>query len=207
MNIVLKIIIVGAIGYLLGSVNTSLIVGKFYGVDIRKHGSGNAGATNALRTLGKKAAIMVALGDVLKGIIACLIGLFLVGEIEGAGKVGVMVGGVCAVIGHNWPLYFGFKGGKGIFTSFATVMMMDWKIGLILLGVFIILVAATKYVSLGSISAAALFPIMSLIPPFKKTTVFFIFALVISLLAIFRHRSNLARLINGTENKIFKSAK
>jgi acyl phosphate:glycerol-3-phosphate acyltransferase len=198
---VLELVLVAVIGYLLGSANTSIIVGKFYGVDVRNHGSGNAGATNTLRTLGKKAAIFAGLGDVLKGVLACLIGLFLIGEVDGIGNLGVMIGGISAIIGHNWPLYFGFRGGKGIFTSLAVVLMMDWRIGLVLLGVFLIVVIITKFISLGSILASGLFPIVSAIPIFKKSYVFIIFALVLGLLAIFRHRSNIVRIINGTESK------
>lgn len=197
-----NLILVGVIGYLLGSANASLIVGKFYGVDVRNHGSGNAGATNTLRTLGKTAAAIVSLSDVLKGVIACLIGLFLIGEIEGIGTLGLMVGGITAIIGHNWPVFFRFKGGKGIFTSFAVVLMMDWKIGLMLLGVFIIVVALTKYVSLGSIIGSGLFPIVSAIPSFNKSLVFIVFAAILAFLAIYRHRSNIQRIINGTESKL-----
>jgi glycerol-3-phosphate acyltransferase PlsY len=198
----IKLIMVGVIGYLLGSANTSIIVGKFYGLDVRNHGSGNAGATNTLRTLGKTAAAIVSIGDVLKGIIACLIGLFIIGNIEGIGALGLMVGGIAAILGHNWPIYFGFKGGKGIFTSFSVVLMMDWKIGLMLLGVFIIVVAITKYVSLGSIIGSGLFPIVSAIPSFNKSPVFIIFAAILAFLAIYRHRSNILRIINGTESKL-----
>lgn len=199
--LILKLVLVAVIGYLLGSANTSLIVGKFYGVDVRKHGSGNAGATNTLRTLGKKAAILAGLGDVLKGVTACLIGLFLIGDLKDIGKLGVMLGGISAIIGHNWPVYFGFKGGKGIFTSFAVVLMMDWKIGLILFGLFIVVVTLTRYISLGSILASGLFPIVSILPVFKKSYIFISFALVLGMLAVIRHRANIVRLIKGTESK------
>lgn len=198
---VLELIIVAIIGYLLGSANTSIIVGRFYGIDVRKHGSGNAGATNTLRTLGKKAAILVGLGDVLKGVISCLIGLYIVGEVKGIGNLGLMLGGISAIVGHNWPVYFGFKGGKGIFTSFAVVLMMDWRIGLLLFGVFLIAVALTRYISLGSILASGLFPLVSAIPVFKKSYIFVAFALGVGLLAIVRHRSNIVRIVKGTESK------
>jgi glycerol-3-phosphate acyltransferase PlsY len=105
---VLNLLISAAAGYLLGSANSSLIVGKFYGIDVRKYGSGNAGLTNALRTLGKTAALFVTAGDVLKGVIACLVGLMLVGDLPGIGRLGLMVGGVAAILGHNWPVYFSF---------------------------------------------------------------------------------------------------
>jgi acyl phosphate:glycerol-3-phosphate acyltransferase len=198
---ILELVLVAVIGYLLGSVNASIVVGKFYGVDVRNHGSGNAGATNTLRTLGKKAAIFAGLGDVLKGVLACLIGLYLIGEVKDIGNLGLMLGGISAIIGHNWPIYFGFKGGKGIFTSFAVVLMMDWRIGLLLFGLFLIVVAFSKFISLGSILASGLFPIVSAIPIFKKSYIFIIFAVVLGMLAIFRHRSNIVRIINGTESK------
>lgn len=190
---IFKLVLAAVIGYLMGSANTSLIVGRFYSIDIRKHGSGNAGATNTLRTLGKSAAAFVGLGDVLKGVISCLIGLYL------AGEMGLMVGGLSAVLGHNWPLYFGFKGGKGIFTSFSVVMMMDWKLGLILLGIFVIIVALTRYISLGSILVAALFPVAALVS--GKSGEFVIFAAIIGILAVVRHHANIKRLLNGTESK------
>lgn len=192
---IVKLILTGVIGYLLGSANTSLIVGKFYGMDVRKHGSGNAGATNTLRTLGKTAAALVGIGDILKGVIACLMGQLITGDASG-----LMLGGVGAIAGHNWPLYFGFKGGKGIFTSFAVVLMMDWKIGLILLGIFVILVAVTRYVSLGSVAGSALFPVFGLV--FNKGIQFVVFAFILAVLAVYRHRGNIERLVKGTEAKL-----
>ncbi len=183
-------------GYLLGSLNSSLIVGKLYGVDIRKKGSGNAGLTNTMRVLGKTAALAVLAGDIIKGIIACIVGLLLVGQ------TGILAGGTAAVIGHNWPLYFGFKGGKGVLTTLAVIMMMDWRIGLLLLGVFLIIVFVTRYVSLGSIIGAALIPVFSFL--FGKDAMFILFSFFLGLLIIIRHYSNLSRLINGTESKLGK---
>ncbi|MCX7711898.1 MAG: glycerol-3-phosphate 1-O-acyltransferase PlsY [Clostridia bacterium] len=190
---ILKLVVVALIGYLMGSANTSIIVGKFYGIDVRLHGSGNAGATNTLRTLGKGAAALVGIGDVLKGVLSCLIGMFI------AGDIGLMLGGLAAVIGHNWPVYFGFKGGKGIFTSFSVVLMMDWKLGLMLLGVFIIIVAVTRYISLGSMICSALFPVIGFL--FKKPLEFVVFAAILAVLAVVRHRGNIQRILNGTESK------
>lgn len=200
--LILKVALVAVAGYLLGSANSSLIVGRFYGVDIRQHGSGNAGMTNTLRNLGKTAAMLVTIGDLLKGVIACLIGLYIIGDIPGVGKLGVMVGGAAAILGHNWPVYFGFRGGKGILTSLSVVLMMDWRIGLILLGLFIIVVAVTRYVSLGSILGSALFPVVAAIPVFSKNMVFIIFAALIGVLAIIRHRTNIGRIFSGTESKL-----
>ena len=192
---VLIIIFTSLIGYFLGSINSSLIVGKFYGVDVRKHGSGNAGATNTLRTLGKKAAIIATLGDLIKGFVACIIGLLL------AKEMGIMIAGIAAIIGHNWPIYFEFKGGKGVLTSLAVVLMMDPKIALIVLGSFIIIVAITKFVSLGSIVTSALFPILAA-TLFGKTLEFIIFSSILAFLIIFKHRTNIVRIIKGTESKL-----
>jgi len=192
----LRLVIVAVIGYLMGSANSSIIVGKFYGTDVRNHGSGNAGATNTLRTLGKSAAALVGVGDVLKGVVACIIGSYL------AGDIGLMVGGLTAIVGHNWPVYFNFKGGKGIFTSFAVVLMMDYRLGLILLGIFAIVVLTTRYVSLSSVTASVLFPVIAVFE--GKNTSFIVFATLLAALAVFRHRSNLKRLIEGTESKFGK---
>ena len=208
--IIIRSILVLIIGYLLGSLNTSIIVGRCYGVDIRKHGSGNAGMTNTLRTLGKVAAALVVLGDILKGVLSYIIGNVILNSAAMDGVfgsqlstvvgIGGMAGGIAAIIGHNWPLYFGFKGGKGILTSFSVVMMMDWQLGLMLLGIFLVIVIITRYVSLSSIIACAVFPIAAYIK--GNGLVFSVFAAVLALLAICRHSANIKRLINGTESKI-----
>lgn len=190
----LLIILSAVVGYLLGSANSSLIVGKFYGVDVRQHGSGNAGLTNTLRTLGKSAALLVLAGDIVKGVLAYWVGYLT------AGYIGGMVGGVAAILGHNWPVYFKFKGGKGVLTSLAVLLMMDWRVALIALGVFAVIVALTRYVSLGSILASVLLPVISLL--LNKDIVFVIFVLAIGLLTIYRHSSNIGRLLKGTESKL-----
>lgn len=205
MFFIVKIILILVIGYLLGSLNTSIIVGKFYGTDIRKHGSGNAGMTNTLRTLGKTAAVLVIVGDVLKGVLAYIIGNLIVYTVTTSSSlsfigIGGMLGGIAAIAGHNWPIYFGFKGGKGILTSFSVVMMMDWKLGLILFGIFLVIVALTRYVSLGSIIACLAFPIGAYIK--GNGIVFVVFAAVLAVLAISRHNENIKRLLSGTERKI-----
>lgn len=202
---IVKIILVLIIGYLLGSLNTSIIVSKFYGTDIRKHGSGNAGLSNTLRTLGKTAAVLVLVGDVLKGVISFLIGSFIANAVPATVSlsfvgIGGMLGGIAAIVGHNWPIYFGFKGGKGILTSFSVVMMMDWKLGLILLGLFLVIVALTRYISLGSIIACVVFPIGAYIK--GNGIVFTIFATILAILAIARHSANIKRLLDGTETKL-----
>ncbi len=188
------------VGYLLGSLNTSLIVGRFYKVDVRQHGSGNAGMTNTLRTLGKKAALLVIFGDVLKGILAYLAGRFICG-----GELGGMLAGTACIIGHIWPAFFGFKGGKGVLTALSVLLMFDWQIALGLLAVFIIILLLTRYVSLGSITAAFLFPISAAV--FGRDTQTLIFSSIIAVLVILRHHENIGRLLSGTESKFSLSKK
>jgi len=202
---IVKIILVLIIGYLLGSLNTSIIVSKFYGTDIRKHGSGNAGMTNTFRTLGKTAAVLVIVGDILKGVISYLVGNIIINTLTSNVSlsfvgIGGMLGGIATIVGHNWPIFFGFKGGKGVLTSFSVVMMMDWKLGLILLGLFIVIVALTRYVSLGSILVCIVFPVGAYIK--GNGIVFTIFATILAILAITRHSANINRLLHGTETKI-----
>src|SRR5215471_5413076 len=172
---ILKFFAALALGYLIGSLNTAVIVGKIYGKDIRSHGSKSAGLTNTLRVLGKSAAVFVLAGDILKGIIACFIGLFLgVYVYSGEAKdcVSLLAAGGAAVIGHNWPVYFGFKGGKGVLTAVTVLFMVDWVMAAICLGVFVVIVASTRYVSLGTVCATVLFVIISFIPAFGHTFYF-----------------------------------
>lgn len=184
------------IGYLLGSINASIIFSKLKGDDIRRHGSGNAGATNTLRTYGKGVAAGVTLFDVLKGIAAVLVARYILKD-----DMAVLLSGLGAVLGHNFPLYFGFKGGKGILTSFAVILMISPYAALCALAVAIIIMATTRYVSLGSVIAAVVVPIASLF--FNKGDVpTIILMTVLGLLAIFRHRGNIKRLLNGTERKL-----
>ena len=202
---ILKIFAAVALGYLLGSLNTGVIVGKIYGKDIRSHGSKSAGLTNALRVLGKSAAVFVLAGDILKGIIACLVGLQLgvyVYSGEAIDCVSLLAAGAGAVMGHNWPVYFGFKGGKGALTAAAVMFMVDWVMALICLGFFVILVALTRYVSLSTICATMLFVAISFIPDFGNTIYFNIFAFLMAFIIIYKHKENVQRLLSGTENKL-----
>lgn len=181
-------------GYLLGSLNSSLLVGRLYGKDVREHGSGNAGMTNTLRVLGRTAALMTAAGDILKGVLACLAGLALTGD------AGAVIAGAAAVAGHNWPLYFKFRGGKGALTSISVVYFLDWKTGLIITGVFLAVVLLTRYVSLGSMTGAAMLPVLALL--FGKSALFLGFSILIAVLVIARHRSNIERLLKGQESSL-----
>lgn len=192
MNMVLAFIA----AYLIGSINSAILVGRLWkNIDIRDYGSGNAGATNVLRTLGKWAAVVVLVVDISKGIIGIIIGGYI------AGDLGALVAGLGAVLGHNFPLYFGFKGGKGILTSTAVIFMIDWKMGLILLVIAIVIMAVTRYVSLGSMVGAGLYPAVVLIFD-RRGIEYIIFACCIGLLAIYRHKANIVRLLNGTESKL-----
>ncbi len=192
-------------GYLLGSLNTSVIVGMAYGKDIRNLGSKSAGLTNTLRVLGKTAALFVLVGDVLKGIVACLTGLWLGVYVQSGQAVDcltLLAAGAGAVLGHNWPVYFGFKGGKGALTAAAVMFMFNWLMALISLVVFVAVIAVSRYVSLGTISAAVFFVAISFLPSFGATLYFNAFAAAMALVIIFKHKANIERLLSGTENRL-----
>ncbi len=194
-----------AIAYLLGSINTSIIVSKIAGKsDIRNFGSGNAGATNTLRVLGKGAAIAVVIGDALKGILAVLIARLAFDFFSVSGNVSIpqYYAALFAVVGHIFPIYFGFRGGKGIMTSIAVIFMLDWEIGVILLLIFAAIFVTTRYVSLGSCISAVMFPL--LVYMFHRgDSVFIAVSCLIAALAVFKHRENIRRLVTGTESKIY----
>lgn len=184
-----------ALGYLLGSISFSVILTKQkYKVDVRTEGSGNAGATNVARVFGMKAGLLTLLFDILKMVIPMAVGLALSGE------WGVTVAGACGIIGHCFPLYFGFKGGKGVSVAATIAMFIDWRVTVISLLVFVISVATTRIVSISSCLAA-----LSVL----TTTIIFCYgewapitlALFTAVLVIFMHRSNLQRLARGEEKK------
>jgi glycerol-3-phosphate acyltransferase PlsY len=205
MTDILKTLAALVAGYLLGSLNTSVIVGKVYGKDIRQHGSQSGGLTNTLRVLGKTAAALVLAGDVAKGVIACLIGLSLGVYAHSAGAsvcVSELAAGAGAVVGHNWPVYFRFKGGKGMLTAAAVMFTIAWPMALISLAVFVGIAAATRYVSLATICAAIVFVGLSFVPAFGATVYFQVFAGLLALMIIFKHRANIQRLASGTENRL-----
>jgi glycerol-3-phosphate acyltransferase PlsY len=205
MIVVLKVFAALASGYLLGSLNAAVLVGKIYRKDIRSYGSKNAGLTNTLRVLGRPAAMFVLAGDILKGIIACIIGLWLgVDAYAGDARdcVSLLAAGAGAVIGHNWPVYFSFKGGKGVLTGVTVLFMLDWVMALICLGIFAIVVALTSYVSLGTICATLFFLIIAFVPAFGHTIYFYIFAILMAFIIIYKHKQNIQRLILGMENRL-----
>ncbi|MBR5301779.1 MAG: glycerol-3-phosphate 1-O-acyltransferase PlsY [Clostridia bacterium] len=193
----LKMILVIVIGYLLGSISTGVVLSKIFAkTDIRTQGSGNAGTTNMLRIMGRKMALFTFVGDILKGIIAVYIGKWLVG-----GELGGLLGALGAVLGHFYPLYFGFKGGKGIATSFGSLLFVFPIEAALAFTLFLILVYLTHYVSVGSVAAAAALPLLVVFTHFGEPHLWIITACM-GASVIWRHRANIVRLMNHTESKL-----
>lgn len=181
--------------YLLGSVSGGLIASfTRHKEDLRRHGSGNAGMTNALRTYGVRSAALVLAIDALKTVLAVLLARLLLGE-----PWGTVVGGACAVLGHDFPVYYRFRGGKGVLSSAVVVALLDWRVFLISLAVFALAVLLTGRVSVGSISVAVAAPVCCLL--LQLGTVQELFVAALGALLIFTHRSNLRRLLRGQEPK------
>ena len=205
-------IIVAIIAYLLGSISFSVIISKkMAGFDVREKGSGNAGSTNVLRTVGKKAAVLTLICDCLKGVLAILIAYIAGNIVKDIDKsLLVQLAGIFVVIGHTFPVFFKFKGGKGVATSLGVLLMVNWQIGLICLVFALVLMALTRFVSLGSVAAAVLLPVLTV---FIRTNFlvrgnYIIFGIILAVLVIFNHRENVKRLLEGKENKLsFKSTK
>ena len=190
-------------GYIIGSVSFAIIIGKLmYNTDVRKSGSGSAGATNVLRTLGLKAAILVFAGDVLKGIAAYLIGYSL-GKVAGIAETCGVIAGLGAVMGHNFPLFFRFHGGKGVAASLALCLMLDWRAALISLAVFGIITAITRIVSLSSMIAITVNAILLILFFAPHNILKIISAVIMVILIIIQHKQNIKRLSEGKESKIF----
>ena len=203
-----RIILCLCIGYAFGCISTGLIVGKTKNVDIRKYGSGNVGTTNALRTLGVKAGLVTFLGDILKCVIPVVLMKYVVfGDVDYRLLLGLCTG-FGAVLGHNFPFYLHFKGGKGIAVMAATILMFDLRLAAICLVTFVAVVAFTRYVSLGSLIVALEFFFFTLFVygiREQNWPVLVVSALFASL-AFYTHRTNIKRLLAGTENKIGKKA-
>jgi glycerol-3-phosphate acyltransferase PlsY len=205
MDIVLIVFLLLA-AYLIGAIPTAVWVGKtFYGMDVRQHGSGNAGATNTFRVLGKKPGAFVMAVDIFKGWAATSLAHVLVmyGAID-ADKLILfeMIMGVLAVVGHIFPVYVGFKGGKGVATLMGMVLAIHLEAALVCLGIFIIVLVISKYVSLGSMIAAIAFPFLLLLPPFHPDEpLLIVFGFVLSLMVVLTHKKNINRLLQGQESK------
>ena len=201
-------VIMAIIAYLIGSVNFSVIFSKkFAGFDVREKGSGNAGSTNMLRSVGKGAAALTLLCDILKGVVAILIAIGIGNIVKSADKgLLVQIAGIAVVIGHTFPIFFGFKGGKGVATSLGILLMTNWQIGLICLVFALVLMALTQMVSLGSCAAAVLFPVLTLFIKDHYIVAeggnYFIYSVILAIIVLYNHRSNIKRMLTGTENKL-----
>lgn len=202
-------IIIAIIAYAVGSINFSVIISrKFAGFDVREKGSGNAGTTNVLRAVGVKAALITLVCDILKGVVSILVALIVGNIAKDVDKaLLIQIAGIAVIIGHTFPIFFEFKGGKGVATSLGVLIMTNWQIGLICLVFALVIIIFTKMVSMGSVGAAILFPVLTI---FIKEhfivegagTKYFLFSVILALIVIFNHRENIKRILNGTENKI-----
>ena len=194
------------IAYAIGSISFGVIISKkMTGEDVREKGSQSSGATNMLRSVGKKAAALTLLFDILKGVVSIALAL-IIGKMnpELNPAILVQIAALFVVIGHTFPIFFGFKGGKGVATSLGVLLLINWKIGLICLVFALILMALTQMVSLGSIASAILFPVLTIFihECYIVPGNYIIFSILIGAFVVYNHRANIQRLLNGTENKL-----
>lgn len=198
-QIAIMIVLTVVVSYFLGCVNGALLVSKYIlRDDVRNHGSGNAGLTNFYRVFGGRLTVVVVLCDMLKAVLAVLLGSALLGHFFGWVVLGKYIAGVSCMLGHMFPCMFQFKGGKGVLSGGAIALMMDWRIALVVWGLFIILFAATRMVSVGSLFAGLAFMVMSAV--IYRDPVVTAFAVVIGVLVFWQHRGNIVRILKGEEN-------
>ncbi len=205
-------IIIAIISYLIGSVNFSVILSKkIAGFDVREKGSGNAGSTNMLRSVGKGAAALTLICDILKGVVAIGIAILIGNMVQDSNKeLLLQIAGIMVIVGHTYPVFFGFKGGKGVATSLGVLLLSNWQIGLICLVFALVMMALTRMVSLGSCTAAVLFPVLTLfinqhytvLTEGKSGNVYFIYSVILAAIVLFNHRENIKRIYDGTENRL-----
>ena len=197
-----SIALICVLGYLLGDINGAILLSKLVEKDdVRRHGSGNAGFTNFFRNYGKRTSLLVILIDAAKAAASCLLGGWLLGK-YGLRTEGMLLGGLAATLGHDFPAFLGFRGGKGIVCGFATALVTDWRVGLILLAVFALVYFLTHYVSLASVLCAlSFFVSFWLFYPGRPFVL--ILSGCLSALAIFLHRENIGRLVRGQERKTY----
>lgn len=212
-----QLIVIALIAYLLGSINFSIILSKLMGKgDIRESGSGNAGTTNTLRTLGKLPAAAVLIWDILKGIISVLLAKWIITlgntQIPESGlfiekDYAMALASIFAILGHNFPIYFGFRGGKGIATSLGAIIAIEWPIAIACTVFAVVMILLTRMVSVGSILVAILYPILVFFvgKEFSNQWVYLALALIMAASVLIRHRANMKRIMNGTENKLWKN--
>lgn len=210
---ILSVVLTIIIAYLFGSINFAIITSKvFAGKDVRNFGSGNAGLTNIMRNFGKLPAILTLLGDFSKGIFAIIIGSLLFQYLGDFSNyiLGAYIAAIAVLLGHIFPVFYGFRGGKGVLTSVGIVLMLDWRCFILVLSAFILVTITTKYVSLGSIIGAFAFTLSTVMFKFIDNTSFnesifkIGFSCLILCMVVITHRANIKRLLNGTENKIGK---
>lgn len=195
------VLCVGAWAYLCGCVNGAIAVSRLmYGDDIRSHGSGNAGLTNFYRTYGARHALAVIAADMLKAVLAISAGEAVFGYFLAAPVAGRYFSGLMCIVGHIFPAFYSFRGGKGILCSGTLLLMLDWRIALVGWGVFALMWAVTRYVSVGSLSAAVTLPVTTALV-FRGDGLALVLAIIISLCVIWAHRENVKRLIRGEENR------
>ncbi len=213
---ILVYVITGVIAYFIGNISPAILIGKAHGIDIKKEGSGNAGTTNVLRVLGKKAAIGTLIIDIGKGVLAVLLGR-LIGYIYATSILDIteerivsaaalscaMFAALMVFLGHIWPMAFGFRGGKGVATAFGALLAINPLLGLSCLLAVALAVYFSRMVSLGSIVGAIALPILSIV--FEPD--FFFVGLIMSIIVIIKHRTNISRMINGEESKLFTKNK
>lgn len=224
-TLIIATLVLALVSYLLGSISFAVIFTNYYAhTDIRQHGSGNAGMTNVLRTVGKKPAIFTFICDLLKGVVACLLGKYLMvpilSKILNTDLTSVInplyfayLAGLFCIIGHIYPLYFSFKGGKGVATTAGIFLVIDWRVFLIAISLFLVLVAITRTVSVGSITAATAIPILTAVFSDKVTEYSFtlfglpqyiiitILSLLFAVIVVVKHKENIVRIIHGEEKK------
>lgn len=210
-------IIIAIISYLIGSINISVMLSKkIAGFDVREKGSGGTGATNVLRSVGKTAAAITLIFDIVKGVIAIGIAIVVGNIVQDINKeLLLQIAGIMVVIGHTFPVFLKFKGGKGVATSLGILLVTNWQIGLICLVFALVMMALTRMVSLGSCTAAVLFPVLTLfinqnyivLTEGKSGMSYFIYSVLLAAIVLFNHRENIKRIYSGTENRIGQKVK
>lgn len=210
-------IIIAIISYLIGSINISVMLSKkIAGFDVREKGSGGTGATNVLRSVGKTAAAITLIFDIVKGIIAIGIAIIVGNIVQDIDReLLIQIAGIMAVIGHTFPVFLKFKGGKGVATSLGILLVTNWQIGLICLVFALVMMLLTRMVSLGSCTAAVLFPVLTLfinqnyivLTEGKTGMSYFIYSVLLAAIVIFNHRENIKRIYAGTESKLGQKVK
>ena len=202
-------VVMAIIAYLIGSINFSIIFSKkFAGFDVREKGSGNAGTTNMLRKKKKKGpAALTLICDILKGVVSILLAIAIGSIFKNTDRaLLVQVAAIAVVIGHTFPIFFKFKGGKGVATSLGVLLMTNWQIGLICLVFGLLLIILTRMVSLGSCAAAVLYPVLTLFINqhyiVTGNSSYLIYSIILAVIVLFNHRENIKRIMKGTENRI-----